>query len=242
MSKYTTGEMAKLCNVSVRTVQYYDNRNILVPSELSEGGRRLYTENDLHKMQIICFLREMGFSIDNIGRLLNDQDFEKVILMLIEQQEQQLTAEVSKQQIRLQKLQMLKQKLKSFNNLTVNSLGDIAQIMKNQNKRKQMLAKMLALGVVMDVIEVGTVIYGIKTGIWWPLIVGLPIVIALGVFISIYYYKHAAYICPVCHEVFKPKFGKMFWAAHTPNTRRLKCPNCNNKGFCVETYDEGTKN
>lgn len=42
MSKYTTGEIAKLCGVSVRTVQYYDTRNILTPSELTEGGRRLY--------------------------------------------------------------------------------------------------------------------------------------------------------------------------------------------------------
>ena len=41
MSKYTTGEIAKLCGVSVRTVQYYDTRNILTPSELTEGGRRL---------------------------------------------------------------------------------------------------------------------------------------------------------------------------------------------------------
>ena len=41
MSKYTTGEIAKLCGVTVRTVQYYDTRGILIPSELSEGGRRL---------------------------------------------------------------------------------------------------------------------------------------------------------------------------------------------------------
>ena len=41
MSKYTTGEVAKLCGVTVRTVQYYDTRGILAPSELSEGGRRL---------------------------------------------------------------------------------------------------------------------------------------------------------------------------------------------------------
>ncbi len=46
MSKYTTGEIAKLCGVSVRTVQYYDERGILIPSELSEGGRRLYSEDD----------------------------------------------------------------------------------------------------------------------------------------------------------------------------------------------------
>ena len=49
MSRYTTGESAKLCHVSVRTVQYYDTRNILVPSELSEGGRRLYSEDDLKR-------------------------------------------------------------------------------------------------------------------------------------------------------------------------------------------------
>ena len=41
MSKYTTGELAKLCGVTVRTVQYYDTRGILIPSDLSEGGRRL---------------------------------------------------------------------------------------------------------------------------------------------------------------------------------------------------------
>lgn len=46
MSKYTTGESAKLCGVTVRTVQYYDTRGILLPSELTEGGKRLYSEDD----------------------------------------------------------------------------------------------------------------------------------------------------------------------------------------------------
>ena len=40
MSQYTTGELAKLCGVTVRTVQYYDTRGILIPAALSEGGRR----------------------------------------------------------------------------------------------------------------------------------------------------------------------------------------------------------
>ena len=71
MSKYTTGEIAKLCGVSVRTVQYYDSRNILIPSELSEGGRRLYSEQDLKRMKIICFLRDAGISINSIGELLS---------------------------------------------------------------------------------------------------------------------------------------------------------------------------
>lgn len=63
MSKYTTGEVAKLCGISVRTVQYYDSRNILIPSELSEGGRRLYSDQDVKRMKIICFLRDAGLPI-----------------------------------------------------------------------------------------------------------------------------------------------------------------------------------
>lgn len=40
MSLYTTGELAKKCNVSVRTIQYYDERGILVPTDLTEGGTK----------------------------------------------------------------------------------------------------------------------------------------------------------------------------------------------------------
>lgn len=47
MSLYTTGELAKKCNVSVRTIQYYDERGILVPTDLTEGGRRLFSEKDV---------------------------------------------------------------------------------------------------------------------------------------------------------------------------------------------------
>ena len=57
VSKYTTGEVAKLCGVTVRTVQYYDARGILVPSEVSEGGRRLYSQKDVERLR--GFLQEL---------------------------------------------------------------------------------------------------------------------------------------------------------------------------------------
>ena len=72
MSKYTTGEIAKLCGVSVRTVQYYDTRAILTPSELSEGGRRLYSEDDLRRLKVICFLRSIDLPINTIRQLLQE--------------------------------------------------------------------------------------------------------------------------------------------------------------------------
>ena len=82
MSKYTTGEIAKLCGVTVRTVQYYDTRGILVPNELTEGGRRLYSEDDLKRMRIICFLRDLGLPIDSISQLLSEADPGSVISLL----------------------------------------------------------------------------------------------------------------------------------------------------------------
>ena len=86
MSKYTTGEIAKLCGVTVRTVQYYDKRGILVPSELSEGGRRLYSEDDVKRMKVICFLRDLGLSIDSIRQLLAEEDPGSVIRLLLERE------------------------------------------------------------------------------------------------------------------------------------------------------------
>ena len=104
MSKYTTGEIAKLCDVSVRTVQYYDTRGILTPSALSEGGRRLYSEDDLKRMRIICFLRDMGISINSIAALFQEEHPEKVIGLLIEQQESVLSNEISEKKEKLEKL------------------------------------------------------------------------------------------------------------------------------------------
>ena len=101
MSKYTTGEIAKLAGVSVRTVQYYDDRGILTPSELSEGGRRLYSEDDLKRMHIICFLRETGMPINSIAALFAEENPQSIISILLEQQEEILREELAERQNRL---------------------------------------------------------------------------------------------------------------------------------------------
>ena len=134
MSKYTTGEIAKLCGVSVRTVQYYDSRNILIPSELSEGGRRLYSEQDLKRMKIICFLRDAGISINSIGELLSEDNPGSVISVLLEQQEQLLQEEVRERKAKLEMIDGIRRELKSMENFSVESIGDIAYAMGNKKK------------------------------------------------------------------------------------------------------------
>ena len=58
---YTTGDLAKLAGVSVRTVQYYDKRGILSPSDLTEGGRRIYVDSDLEQLRIDLFFERVRF-------------------------------------------------------------------------------------------------------------------------------------------------------------------------------------
>lgn len=236
MSKYTTGELAKLCDVTVRTVQYYDKRGILIPSELSEGGRRLYSEEDLKRMKIICFLRDLGLPIDSISQLLAEEYPGRVISLLIEQQEKLLRVELSQSQAKLDKLTMLKQELKNVGNFSVESIGDIAFVMEKKKMQKKLYATMLLTGIPVAILQLSSIILWIMTGIWWPFLIYVLVAVPYAIWLSRFYFKRVAYICPQCHEIFKPVFKEAFWARHTPNTRKLTCTCCGHHGFCVETY------
>jgi len=238
MSKYTTGEIAKLCGVSVRTVQYYDSRNILVPSELSEGGRRLYSEDDLKRMRIICFLREAGVPINSIGELFAEEHPEKVISILLDQQEQTLREELEEQQKKLSIVETIKRELKEVKNFSVESIGDIAFVMKNKNKLRKMRLTMVLTGIPVTALQWASIVLWITHGLWWLFAIWACVAVPWGIVVSINYFKRVAYICPECHEVFRPRFKEVFWAYHTPKMRRLTCPKCGHKGLCVEVYAE----
>lgn len=238
MSKYTTGEIAKLCGVSVRTVQYYDDRGILLPSELSEGGRRLYTEDDLKRMHIICFLREVGFPINSISALFAEKDPERIISILLEEQENALREELSELQTKLDLIDGMKRELKAVESFTVDSIGDIAHIMKQKKKLSRMRLNMVLTGIPVTALQWVSIILWITHGFWWLFAIWSFAAISWGSCVSKYYFSHVDYICPECHEVFKPKFKEALWAYHTPRMRRLTCPKCARKGLCVEVYAE----
>lgn len=236
MSQYTTGELAKQCGITVRTVQFYDQRGILVPSALTEGGRRLYSEEDLRKMKIICFLRDTGLSLDTIDRLLKEDDPGSVISLLLARQEAVLQGEISERREKLERLADLKSGLKAVPSFSIESIGDIAAVMEGKKKMKAMHRNMILTGLPLSILQIASVLLWVFKGIWWPFILWVVAAVPYAVLWSRYYFRHTAYICPQCHEVFKPSFREAFFANHTPKTRKLTCVKCGHHGFCVETW------
>ncbi len=241
MRLYTTGEIAKLCDVSVRTVQYYDDRGILIPSELSEGGRRLYSEEDLHRMRVICFLRGLGLSIGSIATLFSEEHPERVVSLLLDQQESALLAEKRECEEKLMLIDGMRRELRDVENFSVDSIADIAKVMKNKKDLRRLRLFTVLTGIPVEVLEWVAIILWITQGLWWLSLVWLGTAALWGTWISWYYFRRVAYICPACHEVFRPRFREVFFAYHTPKMRRLNCPACAHHGMCVEIYQKEEK-
>jgi DNA-binding transcriptional MerR regulator len=69
---YRIGQFAKKASVSVRTLRFYDQVGLLVPSYYSEAGYRLYCEADFPRLQQILGLKYLGFSLEEIQRCLRN--------------------------------------------------------------------------------------------------------------------------------------------------------------------------
>ncbi|MEH2948828.1 methyltransferase domain-containing protein [Sporofaciens sp. JLR.KK001] len=73
---YSSGKFARMANVTLRTIRYYDKQDILKPSFVSESGARFYTDEDFARLQQILLLKYLGFSLDDIREMtIDDADY-----------------------------------------------------------------------------------------------------------------------------------------------------------------------
>src|SRR6201988_5498959 len=61
------GELAKRTGLTVRTLHHYDEIGLLKPSLHTEAGHRLYTAADVARLQQVLSLRQLGFSLEQVG-------------------------------------------------------------------------------------------------------------------------------------------------------------------------------
>ena len=71
MTTWTVGQVADVFGVTVRTLHHYDEIGLLTPSERTRAGYRLYTDEDLTRLQQIVVYRRLEMPLDEIATVLN---------------------------------------------------------------------------------------------------------------------------------------------------------------------------
>src|SRR4051812_11453599 len=75
---FTVKQVAAMSGVSVRTLHFYDETDLLKPAYVGANGYRFYEEPQLLMLQQILFYRELGFELKQIKAMVGRADFEKV--------------------------------------------------------------------------------------------------------------------------------------------------------------------
>lgn len=77
-ARYRVKEVSALSGVSVRTLHYYEEIGLLVPTGRSSKGYRLYDAASLRRLQQILLHRELGLSLEEVRRILDDEHFDEL--------------------------------------------------------------------------------------------------------------------------------------------------------------------
>ncbi|WP_318375182.1 Zn(2+)-responsive transcriptional regulator [Enterobacter sp.] len=68
---YRIGELARLAEVTPDTIRYYEKQQMMDHEVRTQGGFRLYTDNDLQRLKFIRHARQLGFTLESIRELLS---------------------------------------------------------------------------------------------------------------------------------------------------------------------------
>ncbi|WP_295728976.1 MerR family transcriptional regulator [uncultured Limosilactobacillus sp.] len=232
----TSGQLAKKCHVSLRTVQYYDRKGLL-HAHRTENNRREYRPQDLFKLQQIIIYRDLGFQLNDIQKLLDNQQNYQALSSMIDNQSAKLQQQLHLTEAQIEGLNALQKQLKSDNGLSTTLQKQIKFKMTLTGQLYQLRLKIILWGLIIDFLLWGSLFWVIYQGAsQWYFVLGLIGSILICWKIISYYYHHAIYLCPHCQFEFVPQFKEWLFSSHTPNTRKLTCPHCHKKGFCIEEY------
>lgn len=236
---YSTGEIAELCGVSVRTVQYYDREGLLKPESFSEGGRRVYGDEGLKTLQIICMYKKLGLSLTEIKDVISDEaNSKKILLSVLSEREKELDDEIRQRLSQRDSIKVIREYLSQGAAMPENTFFDVQTIMKGKRKLWATRATLLTFGILLDAAEITFIVLWAVMGLWLPFAIGMPCVLLFVVALIAMYYKNVAYICTDCGRKFKPKVAEWLFSKHTITTHRVTCPHCGSKNYHTETYSD----
>ena len=113
-------EVADLVGISIRTLHHYDEIGLLIPEEVTDGGYRVYSDDNLQTLQQILFFKELGFPLKKIKEIIHRPSFNR-----------QEALEIQYQML-LEKRSRLNQMIRNMEKTIQHSKGEIK--MSNQEK------------------------------------------------------------------------------------------------------------
>lgn len=86
---YSIREVSDLTKLTIPTIRYYESEGILPPVKRNESGNRVFNEDDIEWLNLICCLRSTGMPVRNIKKFVQwsmegDESIDRRIDMLIE--------------------------------------------------------------------------------------------------------------------------------------------------------------
>lgn len=234
--EYTTGEIAKLCGVTKRTVQYYDKENIVKPSKMSGGGRRIYTENDLEKFQLVCLYKDLNLSLHEIKSILESGNQYKVIMELLCNQREKIDNQIEDLKKLRDKSTTLYNELSINQTLSIRNVEELRSLClrKKSHDRIDKLTYLM-LGFYMIVLILSCIVGSLLDGMFLAISIDFLLLFVL-------IYIHAtqnAYVCPKCHKKFEISFLKDILTLNNGKKGKyLKCPYCHQKSWIAEIYKD----
>ncbi len=146
----TIHTVSKQTGISVRTLRYYEEIGLLLPTTRTDGGHRIYGENELKTLQQIVFLKALGFKLKEIQTLLhNTWDWEASL-------DQQLAFLIEEQR----KLQQMENAIHGLKNasaieggLTESLIQKFIQLSNRDQGNKQALCKQIFAAAEIELLQ-----------------------------------------------------------------------------------------
>lgn len=234
----TTGELAKLCEVSVRTVQFYDKKGLLKPSLISEGGRRMFSEEEIIKLKCISLYKELGFSLEEIKKVFDSNSNIDLFKRLLKEQEDKISSELLNLKERQQKLKTILQEIDESNTIKVRSIEELNYLVEKKIKYKKIGVMTNIFLVIYVLVLIGGFSISVSLGnsaVWIFIVIAVLLLMGL-----VYYHQQVnAYVCPYCSKKFNISFMKDLFSLNGGSKGKyIKCPNCHKRGWFKETFTE----
>lgn len=232
---YSIGEAAKKLQISTRTLRFYQEKGLVIPAYTEENGYRFYSEEQIRQIELILFLKELGFSLRQIKMLIQDEHGGQSLDLLLKEQYQENQRKIdklSKKQRQIEHLQKIK-----LSRVVLTNHSSIKDIMRKENRLSALRRRICFLGILLILGElIGiSLLYAFKVQMSVA-VIGITVVGAIA--LSKYYYDNVEYVCPNCGDVFIPSFLTFNLAPHTPKFRKLTCPRCGKRSYCLEISRE----